>query len=195
MKLTLQGMTVQSMYGLKEWDAQVQLLLSGDYALLIRKGGIIEKNLEFEIEHRDFFLYPTFLHQNKLELKDEHHPVMLDQNPPSEVEFSAFATVKAVWKIQNLDVALQLEKFQALNAKAIERRFNYRNKPYLHALLLEISRLHAPFVLTETPEMMGCVSWVPLDQVHSTEATPVLSAQQLDTLSQQLTDLLGVSES
>ncbi|GEM46522.1 DUF1802 family protein [Deinococcus cellulosilyticus] len=188
-------MTVQSMYGLKEWDAQVQLLLSGQYAVLVRKGGIIEKNLEFEIEHREFFLYPTFLHQNKLELKEEHHPLILDQNPPSEVAFSAFARVRAVWKIEDLDVALQIEKLQALNSKAIERRFNYRNKPYLHVLLLEVFSLETSFVLTETPEMFGCISWVPLDQVHEVHARPVLPGQQLEALHQQLVDLLGAPQS
>ncbi|WP_189004708.1 DUF1802 family protein [Deinococcus roseus] len=182
---------VSSRYALKEWDAQVQILLAGQHAVLIRKGGIIEKNLEFEIEHRAFFLYPTHLHQNKLELKPEHHALLKENAADSEVVFSGFAEVQAVWKIENLDVALQLETFQALSQKAIERRFNYRNKPYLHVLLLKVSRLEYAFQLHETPEMMGCVSWVPLDQVHTRVASPVRSEAQLQQVFQQLVELLG----
>lgn len=184
-------MNVQSMHALKEWNAQIQTLLQGQYAVLIRKGGIIEKNLEFEIEHREFFLYPTYLHQNKLEIKPEHLALVEDPLAPEQVHFTAFARVKAVWKVEDLSRALRLEPLQALNQKAIERRFLYRNKPYVHVLLLEVSRLEQPFELLETPEMLGCLSWVPLDQEHLGKATSVLPEAELHRLYQELQSILG----
>lgn len=184
-------MNVQSLYALKEWNAQIQTLLQGQYAVLIRKGGIIEKNLEFEIEHREFFLYPTYLHQNKLEIKSEHLALVEDHLAPEQVHFTAFARVKAVWKVEDLSRALQMEPFQALNQKAIERRFLYRNKPYVHVLMLEVSRLEQPFELLETPEMLGCLSWVPLDQEHVVKANPVLPDGDLQRLFHELQSILG----
>ena len=54
---------------LKEWDAQVCALETGRASLIVRKGGIVEKNGEFKVEHTRFWLYPTFLHQNPGELR------------------------------------------------------------------------------------------------------------------------------
>jgi len=39
-------------------------LEAGRQIILLRKGGIYESAGEFEIEHRQFLFFPTFLHQN-----------------------------------------------------------------------------------------------------------------------------------
>lgn len=59
--------------GLKEWAAVWDLILSGRYALLLRKGGIHEPGGPgvFEIEHERFALFPSWLHQNEQMLKPE----------------------------------------------------------------------------------------------------------------------------
>src|SRR3954463_9351064 len=48
---------------LKEWAVTVRALAEGEQLLTLRKGGIREENKHFEIEHDQFFLYPTFAHQ------------------------------------------------------------------------------------------------------------------------------------
>lgn len=65
-------------FALKEWDTQCQALTSGRSALLIRKGGIMETHEGFEVEHRAFLLYPTFLHQNPAELRPEFTGLLRD---------------------------------------------------------------------------------------------------------------------
>lgn len=149
-------------YALKEWDAQVQALTAGRAALLLRKGGILETHDGFEVEHREFLLYPTFLHQNPRELRPEFQAWLRPDPQPGVVTLPALARVAGVWRVEDLARALALEGLQALNAAAIERRFLYRNRPWLHAVLLEVSRLAPPLELRETPELLGCVSWVPL---------------------------------
>ena len=56
---------------LKEWAVVCAALGSGRQIILLRKGGIYESAGEFEIEHRQFLLFPTYLHQNAGMLKDE----------------------------------------------------------------------------------------------------------------------------
>ena len=176
---------------LKEWDAQVRALEAGSVALIVRKGGITERKNDFEVEHKQFLLYPTFLHQNPGELQPQYANLLLENPNPGLVQFQVFAAVKAVWKIENLELVKSLEPFQALSLAALERRFAYRNKPWVHALLLRVSRLPEPVLLSETPHYAGCVSWVELEQdiaVQGLEA--VLEDSKLKELQTELERVL-----
>lgn len=167
---------------LKEWDAQSQALTTGQTALLIRKGGIMETHDGFEVEHRSFLLYPTFLHQNPAELRPEFTSLLRDDPIPGSIVLPALAEVVAVHKVEILEQALALEPWQALTAGAIERRFHYRGRPWVHALLLRVRPLTAPLALRETPEMLGCVSWVPLGDPVFEAGPPVLTEAELERL-------------
>lgn len=175
-----------SSYALKEWDAQVQALARGDVALVLRKGGIMETHEGFEVEHRSFFLYPTFLHQNPAEVRDEFAGLLRPDPSPGTVVFPAFARVVDVWRIEDLDRALSLQEAQVLNADAIRRRFHYRNRPWLHVLLLDVVRLGAPSALPETPEMLGCVSWVPLADALEAAGEHATPNERLEALREEL---------
>lgn len=136
---------------LKEWDAQVRALETGRASLIVRKGGIVEKNGAFEIEHARFWLYPTFLHQNLGELRPEFSGLLRDDPHPGELEIRALARVERVWKLTDLDLVKLLEPHQCLTAGALEQRFKYRDKPWVHALLLRVHILEQPVLLEETP--------------------------------------------
>lgn len=177
---------------LKEWDTQCQALTSGASALLIRKGGIMETHAGFEVEHRTFLLYPTFLHQNPAELKVQFTPLLREDPQPGRIVLPALAEVVAVHKVESLEAALALEPYQALTAGAIERRFHYRGRPWVHALLLRVRPLEEPLVLDETPEMLGCVSWVPLPSLNAGAGAPVLEAAELDRLREEVEEALAV---
>jgi len=147
---------------LKEWDVQCQALVAGGVAVVVRKGGIMETHAGFEVEHRRFLLYPTFLHQNPVEVRGEFQALLRPDPAPGVLTLPALAEVVEVYRVESLERAVQLEPFQVLTAEAIERRFAYRNRPWVHAVLVRVSPLVPPLVLEETPEMLGCVSWVPL---------------------------------
>ncbi|WP_424951588.1 DUF1802 family protein [Deinococcus sp.] len=184
-------MNRQSPPALKEWDTQCQALALGRVALIVRKGGLMETHDGFEVEHRRFLLYSTFLHQNGAELRPEFQSLLRPDPSPGTLTLPAVAEVLAIWKIEELEKALRLEPYQALTAQALERRFHYRNRPWLHALLLRVSPLTPPLTLAETPEMLGCLSWVPLEGVILPDAGPqVRPATELYTLQTELNDLL-----
>ena len=175
---------------LKEWDAQCQALRLGQLSLVVRKGGIMETHDGFEVEHRRFLLYPTFLHQNPPELRGEFQSLLRPDPLPGTLTLPALAEVVSVWKVEDLALALRLEPHQALTAQAIERRFAYRGRPWLHALLLRVLPLTPPVELPETPEMLGCLSWVPLEGLALPEPGPAARPEsevqalrgELDTL-------------
>ncbi|WP_221091466.1 DUF1802 family protein [Deinococcus aquaedulcis] len=179
-----------SFSALKEWDTQAQLLTQGHLSLLVRKGGIMETHDGFEVEHRSFLLYPTFLHQNAAELQAQYQPLLRDDPQPGAIQLPALAEVVAVHKIESLDVALRLEPLQALTAAAIERRFHYRNRPWVHALLLRIRPLTPSLNVPETPEMLGCVSWVPLGDLNVAAGEAVIPEVELQRRQQHLEALI-----
>ena len=177
---------------LTEWDAVTRAVLEGRTALLVRKGGILEQKDGFGVQHGAFWLYPTFLHQNPAELRLEHHDWLRDPPQPGHVQLEAFCTVEGVWKIENLETARALEVFNALTADALERRFLYRNKPWVHAILLRVHRAD-PHAILETPAYAGCTSWVPLEEDLSvTEPKPVMSDLEFSRVKGALEDLLEI---
>ena len=76
---------------LKEWAVTVRALAEGEQLVALRKGGIREDDKHFEVEHDQFFLYPTFDHQRNDLVRESHHPelrraleegVWPDEEPP-----------------------------------------------------------------------------------------------------------------
>ncbi|GGO39587.1 DUF1802 family protein [Deinococcus humi] len=181
----------QNVSALKEWDVQCQLLTTGRVSLLLRKGGIMETHDGFEVEHRQFLLYPTFLHQNPQELRGEYQALLHPDPAPGEIALPALAEVVAVQKVESLEGALRLEPLQALTAGAIERRFHYRNRLWLHALLLRVRPLITPLTLEETPDLLGCVSWVPLGDLRVEAGPPAVSEEELEQRQEELQHLLS----
>lgn len=176
---------------LKEWDVQCQLLAAGEVSVLVRKGGIMETHDGFEVEHRSFLLYPTFLHQNELELRGAFRGGLRPDPEPGVIGVPAVAEVVAVHRVESLEAALRLVPWQALTAGAVERRFQYRNRPWVHALVLRVRPVLTPLALVETPGMLGCVSWVPLPDMSVEVGEPVVSEAELERRRAAVLESLG----
>src|SRR4051812_22358877 len=49
----------------KEWAVVVDALGSGQQILILRKGGISEGRRGFQVDHAEFFLFPSLFHQER----------------------------------------------------------------------------------------------------------------------------------
>jgi len=58
------GMQSSDNRAFKEWASVCRALGQGRQILILRKGGIAEGPRGFEVTDRQFFLYPTYLHQS-----------------------------------------------------------------------------------------------------------------------------------
>lgn len=165
---------------LKEWAVVVKALKEGKQIMLLRKGGIAEEGGEFRVEHREFFLYPTFSHQDKQYVRP---PFFKDfeaaQETPDlwgKVRIDAYATIEEVLEAKDLERLRKVEEHHIWTPSYIDMRFHYRPENPLYVLLLRTYLLPEAVTFEETREYRGCKSWVRLDFDLSTAgATPALS--------------------
>lgn len=182
-------------HALKEWAVICRALAEGRQALLLRKGGIAESSGEFEVEHRRFWLYPTYVHQQKDGIVPEAAPLLeqaeSDRPPPGIVRLTHFAEAAAIHQIRELADAEKLAGLHCWSRQTVQARFEYR-RPGLYVLAVRVYRAPQTFDLPETAQYAGCRSWVELDRALPTEgATPVLSDNAFAEILRSLNHLLS----
>ncbi len=188
-------MEEQNRYALKEWAVIEQALATGEVCLLLRKGGLWERREGFEIEHREFWVFPTWYHQNPEELAPHLHG-LVDSAPTSpsgdQVRIAHYVVVEDALRVENLDALRRLEALHPLTQATVESRFAYRNRPYLHAVLVRVFAVPEPHVIRNTLGYEGCISWVELDEALPTHgAVPVLGDAEFAARREEILERLG----
>ena len=182
---------------LKEWAVICRALGEGRQALVLRKGGIEETAGAFRLEHRRFWLYPTYVHQQRPGIKPEAVSLLeaaeADRPAPGTVRLTHFADVAGVCQVQQLAAALAVAQLHLWSGATVESRFAYR-RPGLYILPVRVYRAAEAIDLPDKPEYAGCRSWVELDRELPTEgATPVLTDEAFRELLRTLDRLLNPS--
>ena len=161
---------------LKEWASVTRALERGTQIILLRKGGIYEAAGEFEVEHRQFLLFPTYLHQNLKMLKPTTHEGFEPRSEePAQIRLSCAGVVTDILQLQDRRQMDAIDDEHVWTDPLIDMRFNYRPENPLYLLLVRAYRLHDAHVIDNTPAYAGCKSWVPLDrEIPTGGALPVL---------------------
>lgn len=161
---------------LKEWSTVCNALSTGRQIILLRKGGILEAIGGFELEHPQFVMFPTFLHQSLPQLKAEAHAGFAPHSAePEKITLSIAGQVTDIIQLKSRAQMDELDDQHIWTGDLIDMRFNYRPANPLYLLLVRAYVLKAPTTIDNTPAYAGCKSWVPLDEaVETTGATTVL---------------------
>lgn len=156
---------------LKEWDVVCRALETGRQIILLRKGGILESSTGFELEHEQFLLFPTFLHQNAAMLRPEFQQGLEPHSAePARIALSAAAEVTDIVRLKYREQMDALDREHIWTGPLIDMRFNYKPQNPLYLLVVRAYRLKEPVTIQNTPEYAGCKSWVPLRQGIATDA-------------------------
>ena len=178
---------------LKEWATVCRALETGRQMILLRKGGILEAIGGFELEHPQFLLFPTYLHQNPAMLKPDAHAGF--EPHTAEPERITLSTAGVVTDIVRLSSRAQMDALDAEHVwtpPLIDMRFNYRPANPLYLLLVRAHHLPHPVTIENTPEYAGCKSWVPLDKpVVTTGATPAMADDAYASRRKKILDRLA----
>ena len=149
----------------KEWAAICRALTRGRQDVILRKGGIVEPGGGFRLEHSEFLLLPTFLHQSPEQLIPEARDLLdgieADRPPEGSVVFTHRATVREALQVKALaDLAAFRHRHVWSDAVVAERFHRWRDE--LHVLVVDVEPLPDPLTLPWHESYGGCKSWVSL---------------------------------
>lgn len=167
---------------LKEWASVVKALELGLQVVLFRKGGIAEVEGRFEVTHREFLLYPTYEHQDEKLIVPEWRKLVRQtqaQHQPGQVTISSWARVEHVLKVGDRQELERLGLEHIFAPAYLDMRLAYKPDLPLYVLVLRAYKLANPVTIEETPEYIGCRSWVELQQdIPVADSSPVLTDQE-----------------
>ena len=116
-------------YAFKEWAVVCEALALGRQAIILRKGGIEENGGEFGVEHTQFWLYPTYSHQQKLGVNEETQPLLEkveSQCPPAGiVRLHLWAELTGIYRLRDVLPALLLSHLHCWSEEAVRKRFDF----------------------------------------------------------------------
>lgn len=162
--------------GFKEWALVCEALGRGEQTVLLRKGGIAEGRAGFGFRHPEFFLFPTFFHEQIEKVRSRGAD--LPQQREGEVEIRYFAQLVAEREITSWPAASALEAFHILEESVVRERFDYKQAG-LHVALVRVFRLQQPWIFLDAPAYGGCRSWVTLPEARAgTRLEPVLADRE-----------------
>lgn len=166
-------------HALKEWAVAVESLASGKTILLLRKGGIRERQGHFSVEFDRVLLYPTYEHQHPHLLKPEYAsgvtPIESGWHPQF-VPIPAWAKITQVWEVREPAIVKALLPYHIWNDQFVNERLRWKPHQPLYVLLLRVYRLEKAREIAYHPEYGGCRSWIELaDSIAIPEASPVFN--------------------
>ncbi|MEH2164793.1 MAG: DUF1802 family protein [Nostoc sp.] len=182
-------------HALKEWAVAVNALESGKTIMLLRKGGIHERNGHFQVAQKEILLYPTYEHQQAFMLKAEYanrvYPVTSGWHPET-VRIGSWAEITDILPVSDEFIVNALLPFHIWKENFISDRLNWKPRQPLYILLLRTYKLPQDREIPYHPKYRGCKSWIDLDQpIHLQGATPVLSDFAYSQLVETIRSIVG----
>ena len=162
--LLCQHRHMQLQMALQEWALVCQQLAEGSCSVLLRKGGIHDRAGLFEPSHSQFLLLPSFLHQDPTRLR--RLPAQPLEAMPDQHRLAIWAEVTNTWRVEDLDVLLAAATGSPASlpwpwsATELEKRFSYRDKPFLYVMLVRCYHLKTEQIIADSPQYAGCKSWL-----------------------------------
>jgi hypothetical protein len=146
--------------GFKEWALVCESMLRGETSLIFRKGGIAEGKEGFRFKHSQFFLFPTFFHEQIVQTRLD---ATRDLAPPLDsLTIEAFAYVEFTLWISDLQSIEPLSELHVLRPELLEKRFNQDDVKGLHLAFVRVFRVVPSWQLNFQSSFGGCRSWVDL---------------------------------
>jgi hypothetical protein len=187
-------MRVSSATAFKEWAIVVDALGKGEQTIILRKGGLHEKRGEFQVEHRQFWLFPTQFHEAEPAIIPSKRPALRElaaQVKPDVADIQYFAVADTIIPITDPLLLPRLQGRHIWSQHILHQRFEFGRQPGLHLLILRLYRLAVPTPVPVRDTYGGCKSWIQLEAPLAGEVAPVLEDSEFQLQRDQLTDLLN----
>jgi hypothetical protein len=175
--------------GFKEWSLVCDALGRGRQSVILRKGGIAEGRGGFSFRHREFFLFPTFFHEQiaKVRIAGADIPA-----PSSTIAIRWYARVERGLRINSLAIAETLAPLHILSAEVVRERFGYKGEG-LNIAFVRVFEISPVWVLQNRKRFSGCRSLIDLPQPPEMEMCAVLDPAAQTTLRARFDQIVSSS--
>ena len=164
--------------GFKEWSLVCDALGRGEQSIILRKGGIAEGHEGFSFRHPEFFLFPTFFHEQlaKVRIASANLP-----ETPDIITIRWYAKAERALKIDSLGMAESLAPLHILMPEVVRERFGYKDEG-LQVAFVRVFEISPSWILQNEKRFGGCRSWIDLPLPPEMKMRPVVD----DAAHQQL---------
>lgn len=181
----------------KEWASIVECLGRGDQVLILRKGGIHEKGKQFQAVHEEFFLFPTFEHQNPKDLKPEAEEILKSvlQNRPdsSLLPIRYYCVVRESFWISDENTLRAIDPHHVWSWECVKSRFEWGEEKGLFGMVVRTYALPQTAEFQNLKRYGGCRSWVELESPLATASVqPVLADSLFEAKKREIDQKLGI---
>jgi len=175
---------------LKEWDLLITALLEGRQAILLRKGGILESENQFELEHERFLFYPTFVHQDPKMVKPQFcDAIRREAAEPEMLTIRGYGEVAKIFEVPSRPKLEMQDDLHVWDAPLLDMRFAYRPEKPLYLVVIRAFVLEKAATIRNTLAYAGCKSWVPLvEGVDVSGAKLAMPEDGLQGIVERITD-------
>ncbi len=178
-------------YALKEWSTTIEALGKGQIIAIWRKGGIEDTpNIKtpftgFNIEQKQFVLFPTGTHQSLDKVKPEWWSLNDEKASPNkdnQIKVKYWAEVEEAIEIQAFEQLLSISS-QLINTNehlfsSWELYPDHKGK----VLLLRVYKLNDPILVPYSQKYSGCKSWIELKiDIPKIGSSPTLSFKEYNS--------------
>ena len=169
--------------GFKEWAVICEALGRGRQSIILRKGGIAEGQQGFSFKHKEFFLFPTWFHEQPKKVRELQDEIPEPNDGTVQIRYAAVLEVCRT--ISSWETAEALAPLHILQSDVIRERFVYDSEPGLRVAFVRVFRLDPNWTFPNEKKYGGCRSWVKLpDRSNDVRFEPILTdaehAKRLD---------------
>src|SRR6266700_5609674 len=175
--------------GFKEWSLVCDALGGVCQSVILRKGGMAEERGGFSFRHREFFLFPTFFHEQiaKMRIGAADIPA-----PGSTIAIRWYARVDRALRINSLAIAEALAPLHILSAEMVRERFGYKGDG-LNVAFVRVFEISPIWILQNEKRFSGCRSWIDLPRPPEMKMQPAVDDATHETLRAELDLIISSS--
>ena len=181
------------MNGLKEWATVVKALELGKQTVILRKGGILETASGFNIESKEFLLFPTWEHQEeifvKLEFQNFLNEVLKEKPEKGFNRITSYAKVLDEKDIDSIETIDALSPFHVWSDTYIKERMNWLPEKPMKAVFLQVFNIEE-LKIPLKDEFQGCKSWVEINSDIKSEKS-VLSNSEIESKLKEFKEIVN----
>jgi len=142
----------------------------GTQSVILRKGGIAEGHEGFSFRRREFFLFPTFFHEQIAKVRIAAADIAA---PGNTIAIRWYAKVERAQLINSVAIVESLAPLHILSIEVVRERFGYKGDG-LNVAFVRVFEISPVWVLQNEKRLAGCRSWIDLPVPPEMKMRPVV---------------------